>query len=453
MTSPLVADAAHPRPGMSRRLLLLLTLTCAVGVGTVYFPQAISPLVVAALHESPGSATLVVTAIQIGYTAGIFLLVPLGDRLPHRPFLVTLLALTGVGLLAAGCAPGLAPLIAAAAVVGVTTVAAQVIGPLAAGLVAAERRGAVLGTLLSGSTGGMLLARTFGGTLGEWLGWRAPYLVAGAVALVLAAVLARTLPVTVPGSRQRYPALLAEPLRLLRTEPELRRSCLYQATVFGGFSAVWTCLALLLTGPAYGLGAHAVGMLALVGAATMLCTPYAGRLVDRAGADRVNLVCVIGVLVSAAVLAAGARGGAAGLVALAGGTLLLDIAMQSGMVANQARVYALRADSRSRLNTAYMTCAYLGGSARSWVGVRIYGRTGWQGVCALVAVLAGIALARHLVGLHGRGPDARQAGDGGRANRCPSASVVLPLSPACRSSRSNGKRSDGSLTDQTAGTG
>ncbi|WP_078626193.1 MFS transporter [Streptomyces sp. NRRL S-241] len=399
---------------MSRRLLLLLTLTCAVGVGTVYFPQAVSPLVVAALHASPGSATLVVTAIQIGYTAGIFLLVPLGDRLPHRPLLVTLLALTGAGLLAAGCAPGLAPLIGAAAVVGTTTVAAQVIGPLAAGLVAAERRGAVLGTLLSGSTGGMLLARTFGGTLGEWLGWRAPYLVAGAVALVLAAVLARTLPVTAAGSRERYPALLAAPLRLLLTEPELRRSCLYQATVFGGFSAVWTCLALLLTGPVYGLGAHAVGMLALVGAVTMLCTPYAGRLVDRTGADRVNLVCLLGFLVSAAVLAVGSRGGAAGLLALAGGTLLLDVAMQCGMVANQARVYALRPDARSRLNTAYMTCAYLGGSGGSWLGVRIHGRAGWPGVCALVAVLAAVALARHLVALRGRGPDARQAGDGGR---------------------------------------
>ncbi|MFD9012057.1 MFS transporter, partial [Streptomyces sp. NPDC059552] len=417
---------------MSRRLLLLLTLTCAVGVGTVYFPQAVSPLVVAALHASPGSATLVVTAIQIGYTAGIFLLVPLGDRLPHRPFLVTLLALTGAGLLAAGCAPGLAPLIAAAAVVGMTTVAAQVIGPLAAGLVAAERRGAVLGTLLSGSTGGMLLARTFGGTLGEWLGWRAPYLVAGAVALVLAAVLARTLPVTAAGSRERYPALLAAPLRLLLTEPELRRSCLYQATVFGGFSAVWTCLALLLTGPVYGLGAHAVGMLALVGAVTMLCTPYAGRLVDRTGADRVNLVCLLGVLVSAAVLAAGARGGAAGLLALAGGTLLLDVAMQCGMVANQARVYALRPDARSRLNTAYMTCAYLGGSGGSWLGVRIHGRAGWPGVCALVAVLAAVALARHLVaggGGRGRAPGPGVRGAGGAGRRGGGGGVSITLSP------------------------
>ncbi len=393
---------------MNRRMVLILATTCAVGVGNIYFPQAISPLVAAGLRESPDAAALVVTATQIGYTAGIFLLVPLGDRIPHRPFLVTLLALTGVGLLAAGCAPALPPLVAAGALIGLTTVAAQVVAPLAAGLVAADRRGAVMGTLLSGSIGGMLLARTFSGTLGEWLGWRAPYLVAAVLVLLLATVLARTLPVTTPPSRRPYPALLAESLRLLRTEPDLRRSCFYQATAFAGFSAVWTCLALLLTGPAYDLGAQAVGMLALVGAATMFCTPFAGRLVDRKGSDPVNLVCMLGVLVSAAVLAEGARGGAPGLVALVLGTLLLDVAMQSGMVANQARVFALSPDARSRLNTAYMTCAYLGGSGGSWAGLRVYGRAGWRGVCALVAILAALALVRHFVALYVRRP--RSAG-------------------------------------------
>ncbi|MFF4476350.1 MFS transporter [Streptomyces sp. CY1] len=381
---------------MSRRMVLLLAVTCAVAVGNIYFPQSIGPLVADGLRVSDDSAALVVTATQVGYTAGIVLLVPLGDRIPHRSSLVVLLALSGLALLAAGCAPALPPLVAASALVGLTTVAAQIVGPLAAGLVAADRRGAVIGTLLSGSTGGMLLARTFSGTLGEWLGWRAPYFVAAVVALLLATVLAFTVPPTAPASRQSYPALLAEPLRLLRTEPELRRSCLYQATVFAGFSAVWTCLALLLTGPAYGLGAQAVGMLALVGAATMFCTPLAGRLVDRRGPDPVNLACMLGVLVSAMILAAGARGGTPGLAALTVGTLLLDVAMQSGMVANQTRVYALRPDARSRLNTAYMTCAYLGGSAGSWLGVQVWSRAGWWGVCALVTVLTGIALVRHL---------------------------------------------------------
>ncbi|WP_381803046.1 MFS transporter [Streptomyces niveus] len=387
---------------MTRRTVLILAVTCGMAVGNIYFPQALGPLIAGGLDTSPESAALVVTATQVGYTAGIFLLVPLGDRLPHRPFLVALLALTGVGLLVAGCAPGLPPLVAAGALVGVASVAAQIVAPLAAGLVAPERRGAVMGTLLSGSIGGMLLARTFGGSLGEWLGWRAPYLVAAVLVLLLAVVLARALPTTAPSSREPYPALLRAPVRLLRTEPELRRSCLYQATVFAGFSAVWTCVALLLGGPAYGLDARAVGMLALIGGVTMVCTPLAGRLVDRRGPDPVNLVSLLGVLLAAAVLVPGDLGGTPGLVALVAGTLVLDVAMQSGMVANQARVLALRPDARSRLNTAYMTCGYLGGSAGSWLGVHTYGRVGWRGVCALVALLAGIALTRHLMTLYGR---------------------------------------------------
>ena len=122
-------------------------------------------------------------------------------------------------------------------------------------------------------------------------------------------------------------------------------------------------MGLLLTGPAYGLGAGAVGALALVGAATVCCTPLVGRLVDRRGPDTVNLACMLVVLTSAALMAEGTRGGAAGLVALIVGVLLLDVAMQSGMAANKARVYALHSDARGRLNTAFMTCAYAGGSA------------------------------------------------------------------------------------------
>ncbi|MFI0463708.1 MFS transporter [Saccharopolyspora sp. 5N102] len=381
---------------MSRPLVLLLALTCGVAVGNIYFPQAISPLIAAGLQVPPESAALAVTAAQLGYAAGIFLLVPLGDRVPHRPLIVALLGLTGIGLLVACTATALPALVGTSVLVGVTTVIAPIIAPMAAGLVAEDRRGSVTGVLLSGSIGGMLLARAFGGTIGEWLGWRAPYAVAGVLALLAATALAFSLPATVPASRQRYPALLAESLRLLRAEPELRRSCFYQATIFAGFTAVWTGVALLLTGPVYGLGTSAVGALALVGAATMICTPLAGRQADRRGPDPVNLVCILGVIAAAAVLAVGSLGGALGLAALVVGTLLLDVAMQSGMVANQVRIFALRPEVRGRLNAAYMTCAFLGGSFGSWLGVRTYSRFGWPGVSVLLALLAGLALTRHL---------------------------------------------------------
>ncbi|HUN37711.1 MAG TPA: MFS transporter [Trebonia sp.] len=381
--------------GLSCGLTAVLALTSAVTVGNIYFPQAVVPLAAAGLHVAPTTAATAVTATQVGYTAGIATISPLADRLPQRRLLIVLLMLNGLALLAAGAAPTVLLLVLASALVGVTCVAAQVTGLVAAGLVAADRQGAAIGILLSGSTAGMLLARAFSGVLGEHLGWRVPYLVAVAVVLLLAIVARFTVPVTAPSSRQPYRALLAESLRLLRTEAGLRHSCVNQAAVFGAFSAIWTCVGLLLTGPSYRLGAGAVGALALVGAATVGCTPVVGRLVDRRGPDAVNLVCMLAVLAAAALMAEGARGGPIGLAALILGVLLLDVAMQSGMTANKARVYALRPDARGRLNTAFMTCAYAGGSLGSWAGVHAWSQAGWPGVCALTALLTLLALATH----------------------------------------------------------
>ncbi|MFG2954722.1 MFS transporter [Streptomyces sp. NPDC048291] len=384
-------------PTLSRRLILLLSVACGVAVANIYFPQAISPLIASDLHVSPESAAVVVTCAQLGYAAGIFLLVPLGDRLRHRGLVTTLLLVTCAGLVLAGTATSLPVLAVASALVGLTTVVPQILIPMAAGLTAPERRGAVTGTLLSGLIGGILLARTFSGTLGEWLGWRAPYLVAAGLVLVLTLALAAALPITTPSTDQRYPALLAASLHLLRTEPQLRRSALNQVLVFAAFSAAWTALALYITGPAYHLGTPAVGVLALVGAASMFATPVAGRRTDRQGPDTVNLVCMAGAIAAGALLLTGHLGGAVGLVGLGAGMLLLDVAMQSGQVANQARIFALRPEARARLNTAYMTCAFLGGSAGSWLGVRAYSGFGWNGVCGLVMLLAGLALLRHVL--------------------------------------------------------
>jgi predicted MFS family arabinose efflux permease len=242
----------------------------------------------------------------------------------------------------------------------------------------------------------MLLSRVLGGVIAEHFGWRAPYLASAAVTLALAVILARALPDTSPSSAQRYPALLAQTVRMLRREPGLRRSTFYQAMVFAGFSAVWTEIAFLLTGPRYHMSTTAVGMLALVNAATMVCMPVAGREVDRRGPDVVNLVCLPAVIASAALLALGSRGGAIGISSLVAGTLVLDVAMQSGMVANQVRIYALGSEAAGSVKSAFMTGAYLAGGMGSWLGTRAYTLFGWTGVCALVAVLAGLALARLL---------------------------------------------------------
>jgi predicted MFS family arabinose efflux permease len=222
---------------LGRGMVALLAVASGVAVGNIYFAQAITPLVAAGLRISVDDATLATTATQFGYAGGIFLLVPLVDRVPNHRLLGRLLTLAIVSLGAAAAAPSLPVLVGASLLVGVTTVAAPVIGSLAAGLAGADRRGAVSGVLLSGAIGGMLLSRVGAGALAEEFGWRAPYVVAASLTLAVAVVLSRVVPAAVPAlTRQPYPATLAEPLRLLRQEPQLRRSCLYQACGVAGVS-------------------------------------------------------------------------------------------------------------------------------------------------------------------------------------------------------------------------
>ncbi len=120
-----------------------------------------------------------------------------------------------------------------------------------------------------------------------------------------------------------------------------------------------------------------------------------------------------------AVAAVPALHGAASLVLLGAGMLLLDVAVQCGQVANQARIFGLPGEARARRNTAYMTCAFLGGSAGSWIGVRAYTQFGWGGIAGLTALASAAALTRHL--LHRR--------SAGQAARLPVSSRPAPRRP------------------------
>lgn len=73
------------------------------------------------------------------------------------------------------------------------------------------------------------------------------------------------------------------------------------------------------------------------------------------------------------------------------GVIVLDVGMQCAQISNQSRIYALRPDARSRVNTVYMVCYFIGGAIGSAVGVGMWHAFGWTGVC--IAGLGFIALA------------------------------------------------------------
>jgi len=375
------------RPALTTRLVVLLAVGSGLSVASNYYVQPLLPDLADEFGVGSSVMGLLVTVSQVGFVAGLALLVPLGDLVERRRLLTAVTALTAAGLALMAVAPSLAVLFPAAALVGVTSVAAQIFVALAADLARPEQRGKAVGTVMGGLLVGVLSARTVAGLVAEVAGWRAVYAIAALSMLVLAAVSRRDLPPVEPSARTSYPSLLASVLTLYREEPVLRRRGLYGALGFASFSTLWTSIAFLLD-DAYGYNEAQVGLFGLLGVAGAVAAQFAGRLADAGWARVSTLGFLVTLAVSWGVLAGGERS----LPALVVGVVLLDLAVQGAHISNQSEVYRLRPEARSRLTTAYMCVNFTGGVVGSATSAAVYGTGGWSAVCAVGAGSAALAL-------------------------------------------------------------
>ena len=175
-------------------LILIMAIACGITIANLYYNQSLLVLLATDFNTSAQAVGLIPTLTQIGYALGILLLVPMGDLWERRRLIVVMMALTAAALAFAASSPSLAWLIVASFMIGVTTIAAQVIIPFVTLLVRPHERGEAIGMLMSGVFIGILLARTVSGFVGENLGWRAMYWIASALMLLLAGVMAKVLP-------------------------------------------------------------------------------------------------------------------------------------------------------------------------------------------------------------------------------------------------------------------
>jgi len=357
-----VQTAAGPRR-LDRRLVLLLAIACGATVANLYYAQPLLDAISRAFGVSQGTAGLLVTVSQVGYFAGIVLIVPLGDLTPRRPLVVRLLLVCATGLALAAAAPGLAALAAALAVAAFTSVVAQVLIPFASTLAADEERGRVIGSVMSGVLIGILLARTFAGLVAEVAGWRTPFAIAAAAMLVLAAALRRNLPdVDVP-SDLSYRQALRSIVAIVREEPVLRRRMAYGTAGFAGFSVLWTSIAFLLAGDPYGYNEATIGLFGLAGLVGAMAAQGAGRLYDS-GRTRLSTGAFLAAILAGWGLLLLGTGSVAAVIA---GLVVLDLGVQGQHILNQSTIYALRPEARSRLTTAYISTQFAGGADRKSV--------------------------------------------------------------------------------------
>jgi predicted MFS family arabinose efflux permease len=348
-------------------------------VANIYYIQPLLATIAATFRISVTQVGTVAMLTQLGTALGMLFFVPLGDSKERRRLIVSLLAAESVCLAAMASAQTFAGLALASFGIGFTAAAVHIIVPFATHLASPARRGATVGTILGGLLFGILLARTFSGLLGAWVGWRAIYWLASALMLILAVLVRTGLPESKPELQLTWPNLIRSTFVLIRNQPVLREAATLGAIFFCAFSAFWTTLVFFLATPPYHYGSGVAGLFGLVGAAGAVCAPFIGRMADRYGARRNVLVSLLVTLLSFAVLYVFGKH-MSGLVA---GVVLLDVGVQSGHVSNQTRIYGLLPDAQSRMNMVYMVCYFTAGALGSYAGSILWQRFGWAGVCGL----------------------------------------------------------------------
>lgn len=371
---------------MSRGLIWLFAVACGVSVANLYYAQPLLGTLAHDFHVGTGTAGLVVTASQVGYGLALALIVPLGDVLARRTMVLALAGLSVVALLLAAASPSVGVLIAVAVVIGISSTVAQTLVPLAASLALDAERGHVIGRVMSGLLMGILLARTVAGLIASAAGWRAVYVTAAGLELLLIAVLSRALPHENPGRPSMTYGALMQSIGQLVAQPVLMWRTLLGALAFACFGMLWTTLAFLLRESPYGYSDAVIGLFGLVGVAGAICASFAGRAADRGHVRLASAVFAAGIAISFGFLAWGKHE----LTGLVLGILLLDVGVQGVQVTNQSVIYEVAPQARSRVNAVYMTGYFIGGAAGSASASVLYEVSGWSGVCLLGAVTAGV---------------------------------------------------------------
>jgi predicted MFS family arabinose efflux permease len=383
-----LTNPGAPSAGISASLTILFAISCGLAVGNIYYAQPLLETLGHDFHASHSLVGLIVTMTQIGYAIGLLTIVPLGDLIENKKLVLIVFCGTVTSLLLAAFSPGIRIFFVASLLIGITSVVAQVLIPLAAALTPQATRGRVVGQIMSGLLLGILFARALSGFIAGVFGWRTVYFASAALLLVLIGVLAKMLPVRRPTFAGTYGELLGSLYHIFRREPVLRRRSMYQFAMFASFSAFWTTITFLLAGAPYHFSQTQIGFFALAGATGAVVAPLAGRLGDMGKQHFATgiafVVAIFGYLITL-------RSGHVWILVAA--AVLLDGAVQTTLVTGQQMIYSLHPEQRSRLNTLFIATFFVGGAMGSAIASWGYDRVGWNAVVMIGSGLSVAALA------------------------------------------------------------
>ncbi|WP_406475932.1 MFS transporter [Streptomyces sp. NBC_01615] len=363
-------------------LLTLIALCTAVTAANIYLAAPLLPLIAHDFGTAPSAVAWIASVAQFGYATGLLFFAPLGDTVNRRRLVAALSLITTAALTLGAFSGGTTTLAAAVFVAAAATVVPQLLVPLVAARAPANRRARHVAAVIAGLFTGIVAARVLGGLIGQAFGWRIVFVGAAVLTAALGLATAWALPAdSRPRTGPLFAGLRALP-SVVRTSPDLWRACLRQAGMYGAWSALWTSLALLLTGDGgYGLSTATAGLFGLFGLTASAVAPLAGGFVDRFGAAKVVRSAYLLAAVSVPLFWLGGST----LWALCAAAIVVHAALVTSHVANQT--LALTTTSTpATANTAYVVAGFAGGALASALAGSAFTQWGWGGVCAVAGV-------------------------------------------------------------------
>jgi predicted MFS family arabinose efflux permease len=374
--------------GLSPRDTFIFAIAGGAAVGNLYWAQPLLIEIAEAMNVPAASAGLLVTVTQVGYAIGVSLLMPLGDVVNRKKMIPFIFVCSAFALAASALAPTFSILLLALTAVGLTSIAGQLLVPLAGDLANNEQRGKVVGVVTSGILTGILASRTLSGLLADALGWRSIYVVASVTSVVMAIVLKKAVPELPAKSSVPYTQLLKSVLSVVRKHKVVRATLFLNAFVFSVFTMFWTALTFLLSAAPFSYSTSKIGLVGLVGLAGAVGAQGAGRFHDKGLSVPASGFALLLCLISLGLSAIGSS--SISLILLA--VVMIDIAIQTISVLNQTRLFSVEPSARSRLNTAYVTCNFIGGAIGSALAGILWQNGGWKLVMSGAGILTLIAL-------------------------------------------------------------
>jgi predicted MFS family arabinose efflux permease len=373
--------------GVWRRLLL--AVVCGVAVASIYAAQPVLEPMGRDLGIPEELTGWIVATGQVGYLAGLVLLVPLGDVVDRRWLIAAHLALTASGVILTASAHTAWAAYAGLAVAGVFAVVVQTTVAYAASVSAPGERGRNIGVVTSGVVVGILGGRVLAGWLAEVWGWRSVYIVLAVLALGLATLVPAVLPADERTERPAgYGRVVASLGGLFRERLFLTRG-LIAFFLFASFGTLWSGMALPLAGAPWHLSEAQIGLFAVAGLAGALGAARAGRWADSGGA-----ISVTGPALALLVTSwAGIAQLPWSLWLLVAGVFLLDFAVQAAHVSNQHLLTSAHPDRTSSVIGGYMVFYSLGSGLGAAATTIVFASAGWAGSSLLGAGFAFCALA------------------------------------------------------------